>query len=70
MPILHVLGTYQDDTSVVPASRLANIYAQSKEFTTTKQQLNEKLEVALGQPLGKTPKFATNLFWQVNFVCV
>ena len=60
------LGTSQDDTSAVPAGRLANIYAESKEFATMKQQLNEKLEVALGEPLGKTPNFATNIFWQVN----
>lgn len=59
------IDSNQDDTSVVPAGRLATIYAQSKEFTTMKQRLNEQLEVALGEPLGATPSFATNFFWQV-----
>ena len=64
--IFYGIDSNQDDKSVVPAGRLATIYAQSKEFTTMKQKLNEQLEVALGEPLGKTPSFATNFFWQVH----
>ena len=53
------------DKSVVPAGRLANAYAESKEFFTIKQHLDQKLEVALGEPLRKTAHYATNFFWQV-----
>ena len=53
------------DRNVVPAGRLASMYAKSKEFFTIKQHLDQKLEVALGEPLGKTSQYATNFFWQV-----
>ena len=53
------------DKSVVPAGQLANVYAESKEFFTIKQHLDQKLEVALGEPLRKTAHYATSFFWQV-----
>jgi len=62
------LDTNQDTASIVPANRLANIYAESKEFLTTKQHLDQKLQVAINEPVGETPEFATNFLWQVNFV--
>ena len=58
------------DRSVVPAGRLANMYAKSKEFFMIKQHLDQKLEVALGKPLGKTAYYATNFFWQVIFTSI
>ena len=59
------------DTSVVPANRLANIYAESKEFLVVKQHLDQKLKVAINEPVGETPEFATNFLWQVNLhICV
>ena len=68
--LLHLMfygiDTNKDDTSVAPAGRLAIIYVESRAFTTMKQRLNEQLEVALGERLGKTPSFATNFLWQVN----
>ena len=66
MTMFYGIDTNKDDTSVAPAGRLAIIYAESREFTTMKQRLNEQLEVALGERLGKTPSFATNFLWQVN----
>ena len=54
------------DQSVVPAGRLVKAYAESKESLTLKQHLDQKLEVALGEPLGKAPHFATSFFWQVD----
>ena len=65
---LDTTGTNQDDSDVLPASRLANIYAESKEFLSVKRQLDQKLELALNEPVGKTPQFATNVLWQVNFI--
>ena len=64
-----VTDANQEDTSVVPVNRLANIYAESKEFLTVKQQLEHRLKVALDEPVGETPEFATNFLWQVNCVC-
>ena len=55
------------EESVVPAGRLVKAYAESKESFTLKQHLDQKLEVALGKPLGKAPHFATSFFWQVIF---
>ena len=60
----------QENTSIVPVNRLANIYAESKEFLTVKQHLEHRLKVALDEPIGETPEFATNFLWQVNFVSV
>ena len=65
---LGTAGTNQDDRDVIPAGRLANIYAESKEFLLVKQQLDQKLELALNEPVGKTPQFTTNFLWQVNFI--
>ena len=59
-------GTTSQDTSVVPAGRLANIYAESKEFLTIKQHLEQKLQIAINEPVGETPEFATSFLWQVN----
>ena len=56
------------DRSVVPASRLANMYTSSKEFFMIKQHLDQKLEVALGEPLGREPHYAANFFWQVIYI--
>jgi len=64
----------QGATSIAPVNRLANIYAESKEFLTIKQHLDQKLQVAISESVGETPEFATNFLWQVNFtyncVCV
>ena len=66
-----VTDTGQDEKSVVPAGRLVNLYAESKEFLSVKQHLEQRLEVALNEPVGMTPQFATNFLWQVNLhVCV
>ena len=56
------------DQSVVPAGRLVKAYAESKESIALKQHLDQKLEVALGEPLGRAPNFATSILWQVNFL--
>ena len=62
-------GTGQDENSVVPAvGRLDNLYAESKEFLSVKQHLEQRLEVALNEPVGMTPQFATNFLWQVNII--
>ena len=69
--LLHPLdttGTNQGDRDVIPASRLTNIYAESKEFLSVKLQLDQKLELVLNKPVRKTPQFATNFLWQVNFI--
>ena len=66
-PDATVYSTNQDQ-SVVPTGRLVKAYAESKEFFTLKQHLDQKLEVALGKPLGKAPHFATNFFWQVDLL--
>ena len=58
--------TTSQDISLVPAGRLANIYAESKEFFTAKQQLEQKLQIAIKEPVGETPEFATNFLWQVD----
>ena len=52
---------------MVPVNRLANIYAESKEYLTVKQHLDHRLKVAINEPVGETPEFATNFLWQVNF---
>ena len=55
---------------MVPVNRLANIYAESKEYLTVKQHLDHQLKVAINEPVGETPEFATNFLWQVNFLTV
>ena len=71
IPSVGITDTGQDEKSVVPAGRLVNLYAESKEFLSVKQHLEQRLEVALNEPVGMTPQFATNFLWQVNVhVCV
>ena len=48
--------------------RLGNLYAESKEFLSVKQHLEQRLEVALNEPVGMTPQYATNVLWQVNII--
>ena len=62
------VDTVSLNTGVAPAGRLANIYAGSEEFLTVKQQLEQKLQIAINEPIGKTPEFATNFLWQVDIL--
>ena len=64
---LDTTGTNQGDRDVIPAGRLTNIYAESKEFLSVKLQLDQKLELALNEPVGKTPQFATNFLWLIMY---
>ena len=66
-------GADQDERSVVPAGRLADLYAEKKEFLSVKQHLEQRLELALNEPVVMTPQFATNVLWQVNiymYICI
>ena len=56
----------KQDISIPPPSQLADIYADSKEFLTVKQHLDQKLQAAINEPIGESPQFATNFLWQVS----
>ena len=64
--VLLSLDSDAADRASPAATRLANIYAESKEFLTVKQHLDQKLEAAISEPVGEKPSFATNFFWQVS----
>ena len=56
----------KQDINTPPPSRLADIYADSKEFLTVKHHLDQKLQAAINEPIGESPQFATNFLWQVS----
>ena len=64
-------GNQINSEANVTAGRLANIYTESQEFITVKQQLDQKLNVARNEPVRGHPPYATNFLWQVIIlVCV
>ena len=73
---LHVDATVSTGNQInseanVTAGRLANIYTESQEFITVKQQLDQKLNVARNEPVRRHPPYTTNFLWQVIIlVCV
>ena len=52
-------GANKDERTVVPAGRLADLYAERKEFHSVKQHLEQRLALALNEPIVMTPQFAT-----------